>query len=64
MPKDKMILSRTMQGQVFSYLSFSKLALALAQKGKTNYKWLKKDAGILLKYVNLYGEETNSSTFS
>lgn len=53
-----------MQGQVFSYLSFSKLALALAQKGKTNYKWLKKDAGILLKYVNLYGEETNSSTFS
>ena len=35
-----MILSRrrTMQGQVFSYLSFSKLALALAQKGKTNYK--------------------------
>lgn len=50
--------------RVFSYLYFSRQALALGQKGITNYKWLKKDSVPLLNYVNLYEEEANSSTFS
>lgn len=47
---------RAILGQVLFYLSFSKLALVLGQKGKTNYEWLRNDAVALLEYVNLYGE--------